>query len=106
MKLRRLNHIVVHYETEVQGDYNKLVKVNGSALKCRYKIGNRTYRDSKGEDIEYHAGLHCNYSPQIKKGHCIKIKNKDYKVLSAFHTPDLQGNLFKTYVLLKEFYYG
>jgi len=100
--LPRLNQTATHFKTSRGGDYGKLTKTTSNTIRCRFSKATATYRDSRGQDIEYHATLHCNYISTLKKGDCITFDNQDYMVTDVISTPDLQGNFFMNFCYLKE----
>lgn len=103
-QLPQLNQITNYYINSRQGSRGQLtrslVKEN---IPCRFSLSTGTFRDSRGQDIEYTAQIHLNALSEVKKGGCFEIDNRFYLVLDCFDTVDLNGNPFKLYCPLKEY---
>lgn len=105
-RLPKLNQKIQHFKTARTGDYGELSKTTEDTIRCRFSLKTGMYRDSRGQDIEYHATLHTNYIENLKKGDCMTYNNQDYMVIDVYSTPDLNGNFFMNFCYLKEYNYA
>lgn len=106
--LPRLNQLCTIFPVARTGDRGRLAKQGaGTTISCRYAIGTKVFRDSRGQDVEYHAGIHLDYFEGLKKGMAIVLDNgNSYEIIECVATPDLDGNYFKHYCRLKEYDYA
>lgn len=104
ISLPRLNQTFDYYIVSREGSRGQFTKtLGGLKIPCRFSTKTGTFRDNRGQDIEFTAQIHTGVTQELKKGHCVSFNCNDYIILDVTKTADLQGNFFMQYCHLKEY---
>lgn len=103
-KIPRLNQQCSIYSNTIDHRGERTKQLVADKVQCRYAEASKDITNAQGEYVEYTGSLWLENQPIVEKGYFINLCEKDYLVIEARHTVDLNGNVLLQFLRLREDY--